>query len=655
MPADWPPAGPLEQAAQLHGQGRLAEAEAVLRRLLADCGAAEALQRLALMVPAEQGVALAAAMLLEPSIRNRNNYGIVLTKAGRPEQAIPLLRQVVDQVPGYPFARLSLAEALERAGQADAAAAVLGGLGPMIDPLRVAGQGALAAALCDRLLAADSADLGLRLARCMARLPAVCASAGQAEAARRQYGRELADLARAVDAAPPEARARAAGRVGLASPFFLGYLGGADVEPQRTYGTLVHKIMAAAIPPPTSTPPITDGRRRIGFAGACFSLHSVSKLFAGWLRHLDRARFAVFAYDLAEGPPDAWARRQFETCDAVRAGPRPTADWAQTIAGDGLHALIYPEIGMAPEAVRLAALRLAPVQCVGWGHPVTTGLPEIDYFLSSDLMEPADGQDHYSERLVRLPGLGIVYEPPPAAEAAVSREELGLAAGRPVFLCVQSLCKYQPADDGVLAAIAAQVPEAQFLFIAHPAPARTEPLRQRLEAALAAAGLAGGDRLVFARPVPDAAFPALLAQGDVYLDSLGWSGGNTTLEAAVAGLPVVTWPGPLDARPPQRRHPDPSGGDRDHRRQPRRLRGAGGAAGPRAGLAGRHRRPHAGRRAPPVRRPGAATGARGVPGAGLPIFPVNRGSHENARRPALVTWPQIDLLRCSLDESSRRD
>ena len=62
-------------------------------------------------------------------------------------------------------------------------------------------------------------------------------------------------------------------------------------------------------------------------------------------------------------------------------------------------------------AVNLAAQRLAPVQCSSWGHPETSGFPTIDYFLSSELMEPRNGKDHYSEELVLLPNLSVYLEP----------------------------------------------------------------------------------------------------------------------------------------------------------------------------------------------------------------------------------------------------
>jgi protein O-GlcNAc transferase len=48
--------------------------------------------------------------------------------------------------------------------------------------------------------------------------------------------------------------------------------------------------------------------------------------------------------------------------------------------------------------------------------------------------------------------------------------------------------------------------------------------------------------VTLAQSVPQERFPDLLRAGDVYLDSIGWSGGNTTLEAVAVDLPIVTMP-----------------------------------------------------------------------------------------------------------------
>jgi protein O-GlcNAc transferase len=183
------------------------------------------------------------------------------------------------------------------------------------------------------------------------------------------------------------------------------------------------------------------------------------------------------------------------------------------------------------------------VQCVTWGHPTTTGLPTIDYFLSSALMEPADGAEHYSEKMVPLPGLSIWYDaPPPPGPVDLTRQDLGLRDDAVVYVCCQSLFKYLPQHDGVFARIASRMKTAQFLFIAHPSADVTGKFRTRLEKAFAARGLEIEGRVVFADAVPQERFPDLLRAGDIYLDSIGWSGGNTTLEAAAVDLPIVTLP-----------------------------------------------------------------------------------------------------------------
>ncbi len=123
----------------------------------------------------------------------------------------------------------------------------------------------------------------------------------------------------------------------------------------------------------------------------------------------------------------------------------------------------------------------------------------------------------------------------------MEREQLGLRPDATVYLCCQSLFKYLPQHDDVFPRIAAAVPSAQFLFIAF-RPVPTEQFRARLARRFTAAGLDAQRHLLIIPPVPHEQFPALLRTADVYLDSIGWSGGNTTLEALACDLPVLTVP-----------------------------------------------------------------------------------------------------------------
>ena len=380
----------------------------------------------------------------------------------------------------------------------------------------------------------------------------MCRDRAEQMAGREAYARALADLARRVEAADPAALVRAARQVGFAKPYFLSYSGENDRDLQALYGRIISRMMQAALPAyarPLAPPPRDpDGRLRVGFATTYLGQHSVSKLLNGWIHHLDRKRFRVFVYNFApdRASDDDWVRTAATAADGgYRVGEPDAGAWAKRIAGDRLHALIYPEIGMETTAVRLAALRLAPLQAMTCGHPVTSGLPTLDWFLSGELIEPPDGDAHYTEKLLRLPNLSIYYRPVPQSGGKMSRAEMGLAESDPIYICCQTLYKYRAPEDDVFARIAAKVPNACFVFIGHPGAPTTILLRDRLAPPFAARGLDAGRHLRFVPQIPLLRFQAFLDLGDVYLDSIGWSGGNTTLEAATVGLPMVTLAGPL--------------------------------------------------------------------------------------------------------------
>jgi CRISPR-associated protein Csy1 len=95
------------------------------------------------------------------------------------------------------------------------------------------------------------------------------------------------------------------------------------------------------------------------------------------------------------------------------------------VIDDDLDVLVYPEVGMHPDIVALSALRLAPVQCMAWGHPTTSGSPQMDWYISCEAMETADAPSQYRERLALLPGLGTNYAMPELS-GEPRRAEFGL-------------------------------------------------------------------------------------------------------------------------------------------------------------------------------------------------------------------------------------
>ena len=383
-----------------------------------------------------------------------------------------------------------------------------------------------------------------RWAACTAALPILYAEEGEIAVQRADYQQRLTALRAEYEA----------GRIpgdlskglGTAQPFFLAYQGYNDRDLQSLFGGLASRIMADRYGAAELAPPPAPGEPvRVGIVSGFFFQHSVWKIgVKGWVTQLDRARFQVFGYHTG-GQQDAETALARQHCQRFVQGPLSTERWRQTIMADRPHVLIFPDIGMSPEPGELAALRLAPLQCGYIGHPQTSGYPTIDCFISGELIEPPDGDQHYVEKLIRLPNVGFHYEPLALPPAAVTREELGLRPDSIAYWCAQSLFKYLPQHDELFPRIAREAGDCQFVFIRHFGRGVTELFQQRLARAFAAAGLNADDHCVFLEGMSMDRFAAASAQCDMMLDSVGWSGGNTTLEAIAQDLPVITCQGAL--------------------------------------------------------------------------------------------------------------
>jgi len=285
---------------------------------------------------------------------------------------------------------------------------------------------------------------------------------------------------------------------------------------------------------------------RIGIVSGFYFLHSNWKIpIKGWVENLNRNDFQLFGY-YTGSRIDEQTETARKTFHRFVENMPSLGHWCDRICRDRLHVLIYPEIGMDPTTVRLASLRLAPIQCTSWGHPNTSGLPTIDCFLSSDLMEPSDGDEHYTEKLIRIPNLSIYYEPPAIESARISRADFGLNENKVLFLCSQSLFKYLPQFDDVFPRIALKAGDCQFAFLSY---VKSQMLgarfARRLESAFARYGLHCADYIKFLPHLDPPRYKALNETADIFLDSIGWSGCNSTLEALSCNLPIVTMPGKL--------------------------------------------------------------------------------------------------------------
>ncbi len=448
--------------------------------------------------------------------------GTLLREQGELERAMEWFEKIVTSRPDLPEGHYHLGLRFFEQGRTDAAIAQF-----------------------ERALTIQPSYIEAELALCMAQLPVLYTTEVEIGARRAAYQQRLTELSEAVERGGRYHEFAHA--VGSVQPFLLAYQGAIDRSLQDVYGSLVCRAMAATYPPlPMAGVPAAGERIRLGIVSGFFLSHSNWKIpIKGWLTQLDRREFEIFGYHTGE-TEDAETAKAAALCDRFVQGPMSVNRWRQTIAADAPHALIFPEVGMDRVAVQLAALRLARVQCNSWGHPETSGFSTLDYYLSSDLMEPPDGQEHYTERLVRLPSLSIFYEPPALEPISLDRAELGLRAGATVYWCGQSLYKYLPQFDQVFPRIAREAGDCQFVFIQYQSGTHvTELFKRRLEQAFDAFGLKAEDYCVLLPRLKGPRYVAAVGQADVVLDSIGWSGCNSTLESLPFDLPIVTLTSPL--------------------------------------------------------------------------------------------------------------
>jgi protein O-GlcNAc transferase len=377
-------------------------------------------------------------------------------------------------------------------------------------------------------------------------LPIIYSDISQIQHFRTRYAQGLLRVTASLDLSSTEKAKNASDAIQDA--FQLHYQGQNDRNLQELHGSLIHRIQNAKHPgfSPKPTQRVTQSgeRTRIGFASSCFSNHTIAKLFGGWIAQLDRTRFEVYCYSLGPTFDSISKKIQESAAHFQRFGMNVTAA-AHQAEKDQLHALIYPELGMDNLMLKMAALRLAPVQAVAWGHPITTGLPNVDYFLSSEAMETEHGDRHYSEKLMRLPNLGLWLEPfhPPAL--AKSRSDFGLPETGDLYLSCQSLFKILPQDDSLFVGIAALNPRSHFAFIAHQNKAVTAAFVNRIRKCFHAHDVPLGDRLHILPRLNTDDYLCINQLADVFLDNPSWSGGMTTLEALACGLVPVTLPGAM--------------------------------------------------------------------------------------------------------------
>jgi len=379
-----------------------------------------------------------------------------------------------------------------------------------------------------------------RWAYTILQIPSIYATIDMPVACRTAFSNELTQLENWFKENKPE---RDYLSVGNQHPFFLAYQEHNNRKLLARHGNLLCQYMSQWFTKQHFSFPekIEHKKSRIGIISPHLLDHSVwDAIVKGWYLHLDKKLFELYTFHISN-IEDNETKLAKEHSSFYIHGDKNIQQWTEIIINQQIDILIYPEIGMDPMTVKLACLRLAPVQVAAWGHPETTGLPTIDYYLSAEDLEPVNAQNFYTEQLIPLPHLGCYYQPLSLVPAEPDWVNIHIDQNIPILLCPGMPFKYAPEYDWIFIEIARELGECQFVFFQHNSLGKLpEKFYNRLRSVFKNANLEFNDYVKLIPWQKKTEFFGLMQQATLFMDTIGFSGFNTAMQAIECGLPIVT-------------------------------------------------------------------------------------------------------------------
>ena len=282
----------------------------------------------------------------------------------------------------------------------------------------------------------------------------------------------------------------------------------------------------------------TDNEKiKIGFVSEYFKNHTISKLFKGLILNLDNSLFEIYIFHLNNGKEidEEYLTHEKNGKLKIFKLPKLFKEKINTILSQNLDLVFYPDIGMSTQLFYLTFLRLAKYQITSWGHPETTGNPNIDYFLSSKLLEIDfdSAKNHYTEELILMDHLPMYFFKPKIKK--IDDDEL---VSKNIYSCPQTLFKIHPDFDNVILKILKNDKNAKIYFIKGKEISFTKKTFERLKKKV---GI-DIDKITFLDPMTTKEYINHCGRASVLLDPFYFGAGNSFHESMFYGTPTISKP-----------------------------------------------------------------------------------------------------------------
>lgn len=298
-------------------------------------------------------------------------------------------------------------------------------------------------------------------------------------------------------------------------------------------------------PPPRPVPKDLSPTRplRIGMISDGFRQHPVGNMIIEALENISPKEMEFFFYSTSS-TLDALNKRFYKLAThwvAIKYMGNEAV--AQRVRDDKIDILLDLAGHNAGTRSRAVSMQPAPliVKWVG-GLINTTGVEAIDYLISDHIETPEGEDKHYTEKLIRLPDDYIVYSRPllvPSLSTLPAKQNGYITLG-----CFNNPTKLNGELFDRWVEIMEQLPDSRLLLKGKPY--TSEAFCERIYTHFEQAGI-NRERLILEGPAPHHKFLAAYNRVDISLDTWPYSGGLTTCESFLMGVPVVSLPGPTFA------------------------------------------------------------------------------------------------------------
>ncbi len=326
-------------------------------------------------------------------------------------------------------------------------------------------------------------------------------------------------------------------------PFYQGYHGRDNKEfmiKLREFFRQAMPVLNYVAPHSKKPKRRKDGKIKIGIISKYLFDHAIGTFYRPLIYGLaENPRFEVVPVIISTRQDEE--RKAFEKRIKVLNVPTILDKAIKAIADEEFDIILHLEVGLDLFPYLLASMRFAPIQCVmAGGHPITSGLDTLDYTLSSKLIEPENGHEHYVEKMVPFNRFPFAFKMPKVPEGNKSRKELNLPEGR-LYACPVFLFRIHPDMDPIFIKILDHDEKAKIiLFDSENRHKWKELLEKRFDKTVPAhlrdrviiVPFAKGDNLIMS-----------LRHMDAILDAFHFSMGTTAYKIFADGMPIVTWPG----------------------------------------------------------------------------------------------------------------